>query len=121
MIGGGTRTNPIMFAMMRKVIGMSKLESPNGLAPFSAGMRPMPQQPSLTITGVTRDSTGAALGGVSLEVFRVDGTLASRTTSDGSGNYTTDPVGLGTRYQIDAYLTGSPDRAGTTQNTLQGA
>lgn len=121
MIGGGTRTNPIMFAMMRKVIGMSKLESPNGLAPFSAGMRPMPQQPSLTITGVTRDSTGAALGGVSLEVFRTDGALVSRTTSDGSGNFVTDPVGLGATYQVDAYLSGSPDVAGTTKNNLQGA
>ena len=121
MIGGGTRTNPMMFALMRKVIGRSNLASPNGLAPFSAGMRPMPQQPSLTITGVTRDSTGAALGGVSLEVFRTDGTLVSRTTSDGSGNFVTDPVGLGATYQVDAYLSGSPDVAGTTKNNLQGA
>lgn len=121
MIGGGTRTNPVMFALMRKMIGMSNLDSPRGISPFAAGRLPMPQQPKLTLSGVTRDSTGAALGNVSLEVFRADGTLASRTTSDGSGNYVTDPVGLGTLYQIDAYLPGSPDRAGTTLNNLQGA
>lgn len=121
MIGGGTRTNPVMFAIMRKVIGMRNLDSPRGIAPFVAGTLPMPLQPSLTITGVTRGSTGAALGGVSLEVFRTDGTLVSRTTSDGSGNFVTDPVGLGATYQVDAYLSGSPDVAGTTKNNLQGA
>lgn len=117
MIGGGTRTNPVMFALMRAKIAVGN----DGVPPNMAAMLPMPQQPKLTIAGVTLDNTGAALGNVSLEVFRADGTLVSRTTSDGSGNYVTDPVGLGTLYQIDAYLPGSPDRAGTTQNTLQGA
>lgn len=121
MIGGGTRTNPIMFALMRKIIGMSNLDSPRGLSPFTAGMKPMMLQPKITLSGVTRDSTGAALGNVSMEIFRTDGSLVSRTTSDGSGNYTSDPVGLGATYQIDAYLSGSPDRAGTTLNNLQGS
>ena len=82
----------------------------------------MPTQPPIRISGVTRDSTGVALGGVSLVLFRSDTeTLVERMTSAGSGNYQSSPVGLGILYQVDAYKVGSPDVAGTTVNTLQGA
>lgn len=83
---------------------------------------PMPTQPPIRISGVTRDSTGAALGNVNLALFRADTEqLVERLTSDGSGNFQTSPVGLGILYQLDAYKTGSPDVAGTSVNTLQGA
>lgn len=92
-----------------------------GIGPLVANM-PMPTQPPIVISGVTRDSTGTPLGNVSLNVFRTDTQqLVQQLTSDGSGNYTTNPVGLGLKYQIDAYLAGSPDVAGTTKNDLTGA
>jgi hypothetical protein len=95
--------------------------SAKGVGPL-VGKKPMPQQPPIRLSGVTRDSTGAALGNVSLEVFVANtGQLVERLTSDGSGVFTSSPVGLGQQYQIDAYLTGSPDRSGTTKNDLQGA
>lgn len=94
--------------------------SAKGVGPFTDSM-PLPTQPALTITGTTRDSSGAALGSVSLKLFRADtGQLVQTLTSDGSGNYTTNPVGPGLLYQIDAYKSGSPDVAGTSLNTLTG-
>lgn len=92
-----------------------------GIGPKMANL-PMPTQPPIRLSGVTRNSSGSALGNVSLNVFRSDTEqLVETLTSDGSGNFTTSPVGLGIKYQIDAYLAGSPDVAGTTKNDLQGA
>ena len=86
------------------------------------GNMPMPVQPPIKLSGVTRDSTGAALGAVNLNVFRSDTEqLVQQLTSDGAGNFTTNPVGLGLKYQIDAYKAGNPDLAGTTKNDLTGA
>ena len=82
-----------------------------------------PHQPVLQrirIVGVTRDSSGAALGSCVVHLFRtVDDKLTEVQTSDGSGNFSFN-VGGGELYYVVAYLPGSPDRAGTTVNTLQG-
>ena len=83
------------------------------------------------ISGVTKDSTGAALGNcrvIALETARlaVDGGLGvvgpdspvvSETYSDGSGNYTL-PVALNTAHQLTAYLPGSPNVAGITRDDV---
>ncbi len=71
-----------------------------------------------TITGVTKDSTGAPLGEVTLDLFdtRTDAFIAT-TTSDGSGNYSFGVSGGGSYYLV-AYKAGVPDVAGTTANTL---
>lgn len=71
-----------------------------------------------TLTGVTKDSTGSALGGCVVQLFRVwDDGIVAETTSDGSGNFTFYPTVSGP-YYIVAYKTGAPDVAGTTVNTL---
>jgi len=71
-----------------------------------------------TITGVTRDSTGAALGSCVVDLFRtVDDSVAGRTVSDASGNYKIEATPALTHYAV-AYKAGSPDVAGTTVNTL---
>lgn len=111
----------ILFRLQRRALFTNNRSSGKGVGPFVSN-RPMPTQPPIRISGVTRDSTGAALGGVSLVLFRADTEqLVERMTSDGSGNYASSPVGLGILYQVDAYKPGSPDVAGTTLNTLQGA
>lgn len=70
------------------------------------------------VTGVTRDSTGAAVGSCSLDLYMtgVD-MLAQQTVSNASGNFTFSNPGSGPFY-IVAYKVGAPDLAGTTVNTL---
>jgi hypothetical protein len=113
---------PILWNLQRGISLITNQRSNRrGIGPKRANL-PMPTQPPIKLSGVTRNSSGAALGSVSLAVFRSDTeTLVQTLTSDGSGNFTTNPVGLGIKYQIDAYLAGSPDVAGTTKNDLQGA
>ena len=73
---------------------------------------------SRTIVGVTKDTTGAALGSCVVQLFRTPSdTLAAETTSDATGSYSFDNPGSGPFY-IVAYKAGSPDVAGTTVNTL---
>lgn len=71
-----------------------------------------------TITGVTRDSTGAALGLVTVDLFdTATDTIRATTISDANGNYLVDGQ-IGYTYYLVAYKTGAPDVAGTTVNTL---
>lgn len=97
------------------------------------------------IKGVTKDYLGAVLGGVTLECYLSirspivqpqqrgvggssilnDGFPTGRMVNMTVSNATTGAYRMevntapGNLYQIDAYLNGSPDRAGTTVNTLQ--
>ncbi len=74
------------------------------------------------ITGVTRDSAGAALGNCDVHLFLTDGdTEVDQTISDGSGNFSFRIGNNASRYYLVAYLIGSPDRAGTSLNTLLAA
>ena len=80
------------------------------------------------LTGVTKDSSGVALGGCTIEVFEnipgaVDsepkGRLVNMATSDASGNYSVEVhAGKGVTFQCDAYKAGAPDVSGTTVNTF---
>ncbi len=75
------------------------------------------------LTGVTRDSTGAALGNCAVVVMEtgriaVDGApVDAMTVSDESGNYAVD-LPNNNAHSAFAYLVGSPDRAGVTLNTI---
>lgn len=70
--------------------------------------------------GISRDSTGTALGGCTVKLYReTDDALMETTTSDANGNYrfkSAAPVGV--TYYVRWYLAGSPDRAGTSKNGL---
>lgn len=72
-----------------------------------------------TISGVTKNSSGSALGNCVVLLFDASTNIELLTTiSDASGNYSF-PLGNNTNhYFIVAYLAGSPDVAGTTVNTL---
>lgn len=81
----------------------------------------LPQLPRLTLTGVTRDNTGAPLGNCIVQLFRTaNDQIVEEVTSDGSGNFLFNIVGLGQQYYLVAYKVGSPDTAGTSVNTLVG-
>ena len=74
-----------------------------------------------SISGITKDSAGAALGNCVIKLYRTSDDLESYSTvSDDSGNYIL-PVNNLTQWYAVAYKAGSPDVAGTTVNTLVGA
>jgi hypothetical protein len=94
-----------------------------GIGPLRSN-EPMPVQPRITITGITRDGAGAALGNCEVELYRrnqdqTTGTFVERTTSDGAGNFSFI-VGLGQKYQHISYQVGAPDKAGISARTLIG-
>ncbi len=71
-----------------------------------------------TITGITKDSTGATLAACQVQLFRtVDDAFIQEVASDGVGAYVLTPTVSGPFY-IVAYKAGSPDVAGTSVNTL---
>ena len=111
---------PLLFDLMQ-ARNRGRPSSGLGWPPFAPGMA-LPSAPPITISGVTRDSTGAALGNCIVQVFQTaTDRLVTEVISDASGAYVV-PVGIGTGpYYLVAYLAGAPDRAGTTVNTLAGS
>lgn len=74
---------------------------------------------SFSISGVTRDSTGAVLANCAVDLFlTAEDTLVAQTVSDGSGNFSFTVSGNSQNYFLRAYKPGSPDVAGTSVNTL---
>lgn len=113
---------PILFLMRNMPIHEHRsgrqLPSPR----LIRGAKPLPA-PLISLSGVTRDSTGAVLGGVTVQVFETatDRYITEVISDPTTGVYVV-PVGIGTGpYYAVAYLAGAPDRAGTTVNTLAGA
>lgn len=91
-----------------------------GVGPTFQGSIPLPVQ-VLRIFGVTKDSTGAALGGCTVKLYRTaDDVLVDAVVSDGSGNYEFRSASLSTAYYVMAYKAGGTDVAGVTVNTLVG-
>lgn len=96
--------------------GMRKL----GVAPNFCGAFLLPAI-NLTVSGVTKDETGAASGGFTVYLMdMLNGVprVTQTTISDGSGNYSFS-VGRGGYWAV-SYKDGSPDKAGATSNKLAG-
>lgn len=73
------------------------------------------------LSGVSRDSTGAPLAGCTVNLFRtVDNSFVDSTVSDGSGAWSIPTMARGPFFLVE-YLAGSPDRFGTSPNTLVAA
>lgn len=92
----------------------------NGKGPIKpyAFYVPFKQPARYIITGVTKDSTGAALGACVVDLFdTATDTIRATTISDASGNYLVDGQ-IDNTYYLVAYKTGAPDVSGTTVNTL---
>lgn len=71
-----------------------------------------------SISGVTKDSTGSAIGSVRVALFQTGGDIPKwETISDAAGNFVFDSPGSGPFYLV-AYKAGAPDVSGTTVNTL---
>lgn len=109
----------ILFKLQNFGAGKVRAISPKGVAPLIPRFKPI--QPPIVITGFTLTGAGAPLAFCDIEVFRTStGALVERLTSDVTGAFSTSPLGLGQTYQMDAYKTGAPNLAGTTDITLQG-
>ena len=92
-------------------VGHSYFSTPRLKAPQFKG--------SFSISGITRDASGVALGECAVDLFlSAEDTLVAQTVSDGSGNYSFVVNGNSQNYYIRAYKVGSPDMAGTSVNTL---
>lgn len=86
---------------------------------FTSGEGPLFEYP-YSITGVTKDSAGAALGACGIKLFRTtDDSLVSQTVSDANGNYVI-PASNALQHYVVSYKSGAPDVAGGTVNTLVG-
>lgn len=73
-----------------------------------------------TPAGITYDSNGSPLPGVTVDVFRTnDESWVGRTVSGPDGRWVVGPISdpSGPFFAV-AYLTGAPDVAGTTRNDL---
>ena len=113
--------------------GFSSRQNPI-LIPFTVSQLVVTEQPLLKqirylITGITKDSTGAALDGCSISVFECSTLtngepkkrLVNTTISDSLGNYSIEVhSGIGMTFQCVAYKAGGTDVAGITVNTLVG-
>lgn len=94
----------------------------NGETPRSFGKKrfrsPSFSTSSVFVTGVTKDSAGAALAGCTVQIFRTwNDEFLGETISDGAGNYSIRAHGTAPFYLV-AYLAGGTDVAGTTVNTI---
>jgi hypothetical protein len=110
-----------------RAVPMSSQRQPAYLASFSEqrfepavvhALKPMPAT-FFTISGVTRDSTGAVLPGCAVDLFVTDTDAnVGSAVSNADGNYYAKGAVRGKTHYVVAYKAGSPDVAGTTVNTL---
>lgn len=110
---------PVLFRLLPIV-------SDGGGAPFRGATVPLPAI-GRVLAGVSRDSAGAALGGCTCTLLKVNTTGAeavftqvATTVSDGAGNYSF-VVGFEGPYRVMFDLAGAPVLAGITLKTLSGA
>ena len=115
---------PILFHLNRLRLNESSAKR-KGVPPSLRGMIPLPAL-SVSITGISRDSTGAAMPGCTCTLMRLETQAASpvftqvaTTVSDGAGNYSF-VVGFSGPYRVMFDLDGAPVRAGITLKTLSG-
>lgn len=81
---------------------------------------PLSNRGPVTVTGVTKNAAGTALGGCLVAIYATPTNAVIETgVSDGSGNYTLS-ANVSGPYYVVAYLAGAPDVEGTTVNTLVG-
>lgn len=72
------------------------------------------------VIGVTKDSTGTPIGGVTVLLFNTaTNLLVDTVVSDANGNYQASDPNNVTCFTV-GYLVGSPDTAGVTKNNITG-
>ena len=73
---------------------------------------------NVSLVGITRDGSGVALGGCTVELLQSGGDILTQSVvSDGSGNFAFSNPGSGPFF-IRAYKDGAPNLAGVTDRNL---
>ena len=113
-VGGNIRgTTPGFFELYENIYSINWDNHVMFISPVKTGV-------SWSLSGVTKDSTGVALGSCHVDLFYTNNdVLVGETTSDpttGAFSFLIGP-NAGTFYLV-AYKAGSPAVAGTTVNTL---
>jgi hypothetical protein len=81
-----------------------------------------PQPQTYTLSGITRDLTGAILPNCVVNLFATaTNAFLQTTTSDANGAYTFSGASGGNAQFVVSYKVGTPDVAGTTINQLYGS
>lgn len=81
-----------------------------------------PQPQTFSLSGVTRDSTGAVLANCVVNLFATTtNAFIATVTSDANGAYSFSVASPGIHQFIVSYKSGSPDVAGTSLNNLYGS
>lgn len=108
---------PTFYGNMRGTSGVPSTKALNRVEAFP----PITGEQNFTISGVTRDSTGAVLVSCKVELFdKLTDLKIAETISDSvSGAYIFYVTPGRTNYAV-AYKVGAPDVAGTTVDTLVG-
>lgn len=96
-----------------RLVSLDSIGSNHGKLRWNPIFNSQKSQASFYIAGVTRDASGVAIGGVTVDLYSESRIWINRTISDGSGNYRFDNVGTGSVFLI-GYKIGSPDLFGTT-------
>jgi hypothetical protein len=101
-------------------VGVPNTKSPAQVRRFSEAVLIF-EQANRVVSGVTKDSSGAALAGCTVRLFNTATNVLEQTAvSDASGNFSfvVDPTQA---YYVVSYKAGVPDVTGATVNTLVGA
>lgn len=89
---------------------------------FCPPAEPLYASTSYSISGISRDANGNALGGCTVMVFYTGiDKLYTKVVSDANGVWRALVPDKVTQFYAVSYLAGSPDVAGTTVNTLVGS
>lgn len=114
-VGGGGILGRMMFDVRPSIKG-----TVNSYMKFRSPV--MFSDKAYKISGITKDSTGAVLGGCLVSLFYTQGdTLICKMLSDATTGEYSFGMGPSLDCYVVAYKAGAPDVAGTTVNTLVGA
>lgn len=95
-----------------------------GFCPGHVGIRFSPSvdgAPAPQINGQVVDVSGVGVAGANVNIYdTLTDLVVSETQSNSDGSYAAKVPDRSKTYYANGYLAGSPDRAGTTVNTLTG-
>jgi hypothetical protein len=106
--------DPARTSVVNPAVGIDEGVDHNQAVPFTRVLGSL----NTTLSGVSRDATGATLANCQVLIFRTeDKSLVGETTSDASGNWSILIMKGGPFFFVE-YKAGSPDVFGTSKNTL---
>jgi len=105
------------FQSHNAVMGVPRTVGPKMASGFNEVI-PYYEERNYLVSGVTKDSTGAALGGCTVKLFNSATNIMEQTViSDASGNFSFNVNKTQTWYLV-SFKAGAPEVAGVSNNAL---